>query len=397
MARWPATGTGCHKVADASWRDRSVAVAGASPAQPGTACRTKNRPGTLLTWPHDVERSDRGCAATNGSRPATWRPSPVKCLAAWSVPGCSRRGTATRSSPWARRRSSRPICATVRPSRSARWPRCGSWRAAGCRSRGCWDMVPRALLRRAGQELDQLESAICAADGMRPLLVHGDYGTSNVALARATDGHWQVVAVFDFESAAPRDPVEDFVWTAVQDLLDEPLCLCKPWPVGPPGPARALPGRAGLGLAGRPAMVCTGTAAHRAGPGRRPHAPARLKTGLAGRGSVDDTYQAVAERCGRAVISQRAEPARRDRAGGLRGLLRLGGDPDSGRRLQPGPPQRRARAPADAGVSAVRSGGGDRRAADPHLLPGGPGRGPAGRETPNPSAPASPAESVRCS
>ncbi len=79
-------------------------------------------------------------------------------------------------------------------------------------------MVPRALLRRAGQELDQLESAICAADGMRPLLVHGDYGTSNVALARATDGHWQVVAVFDFESAAPRDPVEDFVWTADHGL-----------------------------------------------------------------------------------------------------------------------------------------------------------------------------------
>jgi aminoglycoside phosphotransferase (APT) family kinase protein len=89
-------------------------------------------------------------------------------------------------------------------------------------------MVPRALLRRAGQELDQLESAICAADGMRPLLVHGDYGTSNVALARATDGHWQVAAVFDFESAAPGDPVEDFVWTADHGL--DSRIFGRSWP-----------------------------------------------------------------------------------------------------------------------------------------------------------------------
>src|SRR6266540_2506824 len=35
MARWPATGTGRHQVADASWRDRSVAIAGASAAGNG--------------------------------------------------------------------------------------------------------------------------------------------------------------------------------------------------------------------------------------------------------------------------------------------------------------------------------------------------------------------------
>jgi len=80
------------------------------------------------------------------------------------------------------------------------------------------DMVSPALLRRAGQELDRLEPAIWAADGMRPRLVHGDYGTSNVALVRASDGHWQVAAVFDFESAAPGDPVEDLLWTADHGL-----------------------------------------------------------------------------------------------------------------------------------------------------------------------------------
>jgi aminoglycoside phosphotransferase (APT) family kinase protein len=79
-------------------------------------------------------------------------------------------------------------------------------------------MVSPALLRRAGQELARLEPAIWAADGMRPSLVHGDYGTSNVALVRASDGHWQVAAVFDFESAAPGDPVEDLLWTADHGL-----------------------------------------------------------------------------------------------------------------------------------------------------------------------------------
>jgi aminoglycoside phosphotransferase (APT) family kinase protein len=80
------------------------------------------------------------------------------------------------------------------------------------------DGVPGALLRRAGQELDRLEPAIRAADWLRPRLLHGDYGSSNVAVGRAVDGRLGVVAVCDFESAAPGDPVEDFLWTADHGL-----------------------------------------------------------------------------------------------------------------------------------------------------------------------------------
>jgi aminoglycoside phosphotransferase (APT) family kinase protein len=65
------------------------------------------------------------------------------------------------------------------------------------------DGVPGALLRRAGQELDRLAPAIRAAGWLRPRLLHGDYGSSNVAVGRAADGRVGVVAVFDFESAAP--------------------------------------------------------------------------------------------------------------------------------------------------------------------------------------------------
>jgi aminoglycoside phosphotransferase (APT) family kinase protein len=78
--------------------------------------------------------------------------------------------------------------------------------------------VPPTLLRRAGQELDRLEPAIRAADRLRPKLLHGDYGSSNVAVGRTADGRVGVVAVFDFESAAPGDPVEDFLWTADHGL-----------------------------------------------------------------------------------------------------------------------------------------------------------------------------------
>jgi hygromycin-B 7''-O-kinase len=74
--------------------------------------------------------------------------------------------------------------------------------------------VPPALLRQAGRELERLEPAIRAAGGLRPRLVHGDYGTSNAAVGRDAAGRWRVVGVFDFESAVPGDPVEDFVWTA---------------------------------------------------------------------------------------------------------------------------------------------------------------------------------------
>jgi aminoglycoside phosphotransferase (APT) family kinase protein len=80
------------------------------------------------------------------------------------------------------------------------------------------DCVPQALLRRADQELARLEPAIHQADWLRPRLLHGDYGSSNVAVGRAADGRLGVMAVFDFESAAPGDPVEDFVPTADHGL-----------------------------------------------------------------------------------------------------------------------------------------------------------------------------------
>src|SRR6266542_4368798 len=81
--------------------------------------------------------------------------------------------------------------------------------------------VPPALVRRASQELDRLEPAIREAGWLRPRLLHGDYGTSNAAAGPA-DGHLEVVAVFDFESAAPGDPVEDFLWNADHGL-DSPI------------------------------------------------------------------------------------------------------------------------------------------------------------------------------
>jgi hygromycin-B 7''-O-kinase len=85
-------------------------------------------------------------------------------------------------------------------------------------------VVPSALLRRADQELDRLEAAIRAAERLRPRLVHGDYGTSNAAVGRDPDGRWRVMGVFDFESALPGDPVEDFLWTADHGL-DSPAFM----------------------------------------------------------------------------------------------------------------------------------------------------------------------------
>ena len=84
------------------------------------------------------------------------------------------------------------------------------------------DGVPPALVRRAGQELDRLESAIREAGWLRPRLLHGDYGTSNAAAGPAGGGRMEVAAVFDFESAAPGDPVEDFLWIADHGL-DSPI------------------------------------------------------------------------------------------------------------------------------------------------------------------------------
>src|SRR6266702_2450826 len=84
------------------------------------------------------------------------------------------------------------------------------------------DNVPPALVRRALQELERLEPAIREADWLQPRLLHGDYGTSNAAAGPAADGRLEVVAVFDFESAAPGDPVEDFLWNADHGL-DSPI------------------------------------------------------------------------------------------------------------------------------------------------------------------------------
>jgi hygromycin-B 7''-O-kinase len=93
---------------------------------------------------------------------------------------------------------------------------------AVCDQSATLEVVPRALLRRAGQELVRLEPAIHAADRLRPRLVHGDYGTSNAAVGQDAAGRWRVLGVFDFESALPGDPVEDFVWTADHGL-DSPV------------------------------------------------------------------------------------------------------------------------------------------------------------------------------
>jgi aminoglycoside phosphotransferase (APT) family kinase protein len=94
-------------------------------------------------------------------------------------------------------------------------------RAVRDRSAGL-EAVPRPLLRRAGRELERLEPAIRAADRLPPRLVHGDYGTSNAAVGQDAAGRWRVVGVFDFESALPGDPVEDFLWTADHGL-DSPV------------------------------------------------------------------------------------------------------------------------------------------------------------------------------
>lgn len=93
-------------------------------------------------------------------------------------------------------------------------PRASELRAQAAGLQG----VPRTLLRRADQELDRLEPAICAVNWLRPKLLHGDYGSSNVAVGPTADGRLGMVAVFDFESAAPGDPVEDFLWVADHGL-----------------------------------------------------------------------------------------------------------------------------------------------------------------------------------
>jgi aminoglycoside phosphotransferase (APT) family kinase protein len=87
-----------------------------------------------------------------------------------------------------------------------------------CAQAASLDCVPPALLRRASQEPERLEPAIRGAGGLRSRLLHGDYGTSNVAASLDADGCIEVVAVFDFEPTAPGDPVEDFMWIADHGL-----------------------------------------------------------------------------------------------------------------------------------------------------------------------------------
>jgi hypothetical protein len=145
------------------------------------------------------------------------------------------------------------------------------------------DNVPRALVRRACQELNRLDAAIRDAGWVRPGLLHGDYGTSNVAVGPAAGGRLAVVGVFDFESAAPGDPVEDFLWIADHGLdsrifqaflagylehgqLDprtRAVCFL---------PARTLLGHPRLGPPGLPGVFRPGTVADRASAGRRPPA-----------------------------------------------------------------------------------------------------------------------------
>jgi aminoglycoside phosphotransferase (APT) family kinase protein len=96
-------------------------------------------------------------------------------------------------------------------------------RAAAIRAEAAGlDGVPPGLVRRACQELDRLEPAIRDADWLQPRVLHGDYGTSNAAAGSDAGGRLEVTAVFDFESAAPGDPVEDFLWTADHGL-DSPI------------------------------------------------------------------------------------------------------------------------------------------------------------------------------
>jgi hypothetical protein len=59
---------------------------------------------------------------------------------------------------------------------------------------------------KAGHPRRRLAAAQAAARRLRQ--------QQHVAVGSTTDGRVEVVAVFDLESAAPGDPVEDFLWPA---------------------------------------------------------------------------------------------------------------------------------------------------------------------------------------
>lgn len=50
---------------------------------------------------------------------------------------------------------------------------------------------------------------------VNPVLVHRDFGTSNV-FVRPQGAGWAVTGLFDFEDACAGDPVEDFKWMALE-------------------------------------------------------------------------------------------------------------------------------------------------------------------------------------
>src|SRR5215469_10217723 len=87
------------------------------------------------------------------------------------------------------------------------FPCFGTWQADGA-ARLAGQVLPRASVIRAQaagldnvpQELNRLEAAIRDAGWLGPRLLHGDYGTSNVAVGPVSGGRLGVVAVFDFES-----------------------------------------------------------------------------------------------------------------------------------------------------------------------------------------------------
>lgn len=61
-----------------------------------------------------------------------------------------------------------------------------------------------------------------AADrlGLVPVVVHGDYGSTNVLFQREHSG-WRPAAVFDLEDSGPGDPAEDFKWPALDSLRQQ--------------------------------------------------------------------------------------------------------------------------------------------------------------------------------
>lgn len=73
------------------------------------------------------------------------------------------------------------------------------------------------LVRAAAGVIARLTPAVseAARQGLPSVLVHRDYGTSNVLLEWRS-GRWRVSGIFDFEDAYRADPAEDFKWMAFE-------------------------------------------------------------------------------------------------------------------------------------------------------------------------------------